>query len=227
MDIAALKEALGDEKFTELETFVNDLQGQRDQARTESISGRKTLKENLQKLEQQQAALLDRLGIDSVDDIDSLPDVKGAADAAKQYEAKLKRMERELAEEREGKQAIEGRFKESQKSAYLSKALGEHEWLARDVVESFITPHLEWEGDELLFKTSEGKLTSVKDGVAGLAKARPELLKPSGAGGAGVRSSTARGQAGKTMTRAEFDAASHSERAEFAKSGGKVVNEAA
>lgn len=226
MDISALKEALDDETFSELETFVNDLQGQRDQARTESITGRKSLKEKAQTLEQQQAMLMERLGIDSLEDIDNLPDPKGAADAAKQYEAKLKRMERELTEEREIREAAESRFKESQKSANLAKALGQHEWLAPDIVESFISPRLEWEGDELLFKTDEGKLTSVKDGVSGLAKARPELLKPTGAGGAGVRSNQAGGQDGKTMTRAEFDSASQAQRAEFARSGGKVVEAA-
>jgi hypothetical protein len=226
MDISALKEALGDETFSELETFVNDLQGQRDQARTESITGRKSLKEKAQTLEQQQAMLMERLGIDSLEDIDNLPDPKGAADAAKQYETKLKRLERELTEERETREAAEGRFKESQKAANLAKALGQHEWLAPDIVESFISPRLEWEGDDLLFKTDEGKLTSVKDGVSGLAKARPELLKPTGAGGAGVRSNQAGGQDGKTMTRAEFDSASQAQRAEFARSGGKVVEAA-
>lgn len=223
MEIAALKEALGDETFSELETFVNDLQGQRDQARTESISGRKALKEKAQTLEQQQNMLMERLGIESIDDVDNLPDAKGAAEAAKQFETKVNRLQRELAEEREIRTAAEGRFKESQKAAHLSRALGQHEWLAPDIVESFINPRLEWEGDELLFKTDEGKLTSVKDGISGLAKARPELLKPSGAGGAGVRSNQAGGQDGKTMTRAEFDSASQSQRAEFAKSGGKVV----
>ena len=47
MDIASLKEALGDEKFAALQSYVNDLTGQRDTARNESITGRKKLKDDL------------------------------------------------------------------------------------------------------------------------------------------------------------------------------------
>lgn len=220
MDIAALKEAIGDEKFQELETYVTDLQGQRDQARTESISGRKALKDKVATLESAQAGLLDRLGIDSIDDIESLPDAQGMADAAQQFEAKLRRANDQLAAEKGLREAAEGRFMESQKAAHLSKALSAHEWVASDIVETFIAPRLKWDGDELLFETEAGRLTSVKDGVSDLAKSRPELLKPSGAGGAGVRSNQARGSEGtSSMTRAEFEALTPEKRLEASKAG--------
>ena len=109
MDLETLKDALGDEKFAALKTYVDDLTGQRDAARNESITGRKGLKEKLTKLEADQAALLEKLGLDSLDDLASLPDAKGSAEAAKQYEAKLKRMERELAETKEAREQVEGK----------------------------------------------------------------------------------------------------------------------
>ena len=56
------------------------------------------MKEKLAKLESRQTALPEKLGLDSLDDLDSPPDAKGAAEAAKQYEAKTKRLERQLAE---------------------------------------------------------------------------------------------------------------------------------
>ena len=65
MDIENLKEALGDEKFTALKSYVDDLQGQRDAARQESINGRRGMKDKLAKLEADQNALMERLGIDS------------------------------------------------------------------------------------------------------------------------------------------------------------------
>jgi hypothetical protein len=71
-----------------------------------------------------------------------------------------------------------------------------------------------------LFKSDDGKLIPPKDGVAGIAKTRPELLKPTGTGGAGVRQSNAgSGDGQKTMSRAAFEALAPAQRVEAAKSG--------
>jgi len=220
MDIAPLKEALGDEMFTELETYVGDLTGQRDQARNESISGRKGLKEKIANLESAQTSLLERLGVDSVDDIDELPDVAGMAEAGKQYEAKLKRLDRQLAEAKAAKDAVEGKYKDSRRDGIVSQALSEHNFLAKDMVAGFINSSLVWEGDDLLYKADDGNLISVKDGVAGIAKSRPELLQPTSAGGAGVRSTNARGTSdAATMTRADFEALPPEKRMEMSNDG--------
>ena len=220
MDLEALKEALGDETFSELETYVSDLEGQRDQARNESISGRKGLKGKLEALETNQTTLLERLGIESVEDIDDLPDAAGMAEAGKQYEAKLKRMDRQLTDATMARDKIEELFKDSRRDNLVTKAMSSHEFLAPDMVGGFINTNLVWEGDDLLFKTDDGNLVSVKDGVAGIAKARPELLKPTGAGGAGVRSGNAGGNAGQaTMTRSDFEALPPSKQMEAAKNG--------
>jgi hypothetical protein len=224
MNLDDLKEALGDEKFSALKTYVDDLTGQRDQARNESITGRKGMKEKLAKLEADQAALLEKLGLDSLDDLDGLPDAKGAAEAAKQYEAKLKRLERENQTLRQTADEVSGKYRTSLQRAAIADALGGHEFIARDVVETFVSNRLSWEGDDLLFKTDDGKLIPVKDGVAGIAKTRPELLKPTGTGGAGVRSTNAGSSGGaKTMTRAEFDAMPPAQRVEAAKTGVQLV----
>lgn len=220
MDLETLKEALGDEKFAALKTYVDDLTGQRDAARNESITGRKGLREKLTKLEADQAALLEKLGLDSLDDLANMPDAKGAAEAAKQFEAKTKRLERELAETRQAREQAEGKYKGTLQRAAVAEALGGHEFIARDIVESFIGARLVWEGDDLLFKSDDGRLMPIKDGVAGIAKTRPELLKPTGSGGAGVRQGNAGGNAGaKTMTRAEFEAMPPAAKVEAAKAG--------
>lgn len=220
MDLAALKEKLGDETFSQLKTYVNDLTGQRDQARNESITGRKRLKGQVEQLTAQQTALMDRLGIESLDDLDNLPDVKGAADAAKQYEAKLKRAERERDTALAARDEVNGKYLDSKKSAILAEALGSHEFLAKDVVTSFISNRLQWEGEDLLYRTDDGNLVTVKDRVAGVAKTRPELLKSAGTGGAGVRSSNAGSGAGQiSMTRAEFEALPPAKQMEAAKNG--------
>ena len=220
MDIEKLKEPLGDEMYAELETFVNDLTGQRDEARNESIKGRKGLKEKISTYETQMADMLERLGLESFDDIETLPDAKGAAEASAQYEAKLKRMERQLNEAKQTADEMAGRYKDSLKRGTLADALSAHEFLDRDVVATYVGEKLIWEGDDLLFKQEDGNLVSVKDGVTAFAKSKPHLLKPTGAGGAGVRSTNARGNGGQlTMTRAEFEAMPPAKQMEAAKDG--------
>ena len=219
-DIESLKETLGDETFSELKTHIDDLTGQRDQARNESISGRKTLKAKLEAYETQVPALLEKLGIDSFDDLDDLPDDKGAAEAVKQFETKLKRMERQVTEAVQARDELDKKYRNSRRSSVVSEALAAHEFVAPDVVSTFISDRLVWEDDDLLFKNDDGGLVSVRDGVAGFAKLRPELLKSKGAGGADYRSKNAGGESGQTtMTRADFEALPPAKQMEVAKAG--------
>lgn len=205
MDISKLKDKLGDETFAELERHIGDLTGQRDTARTESINGRKKLRDDLSAAQALAARAMEKLGVDSADDLDTLPDAKGQGEALKQFETKLKRAERERDEARQAAETASGKYRGGLQRAAVAEALGGHEFVARDVVETYIGQRLVWEGEDLMFKTDAGSLVSVKDGVAGVAKARPELLKPSGTGGAGVRQGNAGGGA-KTMPEAEFNA---------------------
>lgn len=191
MDIETLKDKLDGETFAQLQSHVEDLIGQRDAARNESINGRKGMKDKLAAMEAAQARMLEKLGIDSPDDLDNLPDAKGAAETAKQFEARMKRLERDLATANEQRETVAKQYRDTLQRAAIAEALGGHEFVARDLVEGYIGTRLTWEGDELLFKSDDGKLIAVKDGVAGIAKSRPELLKPTGTGGAGVRATNA------------------------------------
>lgn len=220
MDIHSLKDALGDEKFSALQTYIGDLTGQRDTARNESIVGRKGLQAKVTAAEAAQATMMEKLGISSLDDLESLPDVKGMADAAKQLDARIKRAERERDEAKQLAQETNGKYRGSLQKAAVAEALGGHDFVARDIVETYVSQRLVWEGDELFFKSDDGKLIPPKDGVAGIAKTRPELLKAHGAGGAGVRQGNAGGGTGaRTMTRAEFEALPPMQRVEQAKAG--------
>lgn len=220
MDLTELKEAIGDEKFTELDTYVSSLISQRDQARNESISKRKSLQSEVATLQTTQQTLLEKLGLDSVDGLDDLPDAKGQGEALQQAEAKLKRLERELATANDNLSQSNDRHRSLLKSAAVSKALAGHEFIAPDLIEGFVSDRLEFEGDDLFYKTDDGQLVTVKDGVAGIAKSRPELLKARGTGGAGVGSRGAGSEGGsKTVTRAEFDAMTPQQRVEASKDG--------
>jgi hypothetical protein len=220
MDLNQFKDALGDEKFAALQSYVSDLVGQRDTARNESITGRKGLKAKLDAAEATQAALLEKLGLSSTEELEGLPDIKGMADAAKQLDARIKRAERERDEAKKLADDASGKYRGSLQKAAIAEALGGHEFVARDIVETYVSNRLAWEGDDLFFKSDDGKLIPLKDGVAGIAKTRPELLKPSGTGGAGVRQSNAgSGGNAKTMSRAEFEAMNPQQRVEAAKAG--------
>ena len=121
MDIEPLKEKLGDETFAKLQTYVNDLTGQRDAARSESITGRKGLKAQLEAAQAAQAKLLEKLGIDSIDEIDTLPDTKGAAEAVKQYEAKMKRLERERDDAAKARDEAAGKYRQTLQRAAVAE----------------------------------------------------------------------------------------------------------
>jgi len=218
MDIQQLQEHLPDEMFEEVAKAFNDLMGQRDQARNASIAGRKSLKENNAKLEQEVQMFRDVLGVESPDE---LQDKGVAVDQAQQYEAKLKKYARDLEVVQEQLNTAVSERRSTQAKLALSSALSAHDWVDKDVVETYVANSVTWEGDDLYFQASDGNIMSVADGVATLAKNKPQLLNPTGAGGAGVRSSNARGVAeGEQMTRAEFDALPALRKAEVASEAG-------
>ena len=220
MDISKLKDKLDDAMFAELQGYVTDLTGQRDTARNESIAGRKKLKDDLAAAQALASKALEKLGVENADDLESLPDAKGQGEALKQYETKLKRAERERDEAKKLAEDASGKYRGSLQKAAIAEALGGHDFVARDIVETYVSQRLVWEGDDLFFKSDDGKLIPPKDGVAGIAKTRPELLKPTGTGGAGVRqSNVGSGGSAKTMSRAEFEALDPQRRVEAAKAG--------
>lgn len=186
MDISTLKAKLGDETFAQLETYVNDLVSQRDQARNESITGRKTLKAKATEQEALIGRLLEKLGLDSADGLDDLPDARGQGEAVKQLEAKLKRLERERAEAISTRDTLEGKWRDSRKAAAIAAAIGKHQWIDSDAASVLLERSLRWEGDELLCDV-DGKLVPPEEGATHLAKSRPALVKATGAGGSGYR----------------------------------------
>lgn len=216
MDIETLKEVLGDEKYGALKAHVDSLEGKLATVRKKADSETA----NAAKLRDAQEKLMEKLGVASLDEIDALPDAKGQAEAVKQFEAKLKKLERDAAAAVAERDAANGKYKTSQQKAAIAEALAGHEFVARDLVEGFVSNRLAWEGDELMYTADDGKIVSLKDGVAGLAKSRPELLKPTGTGGAGMRSSNAgsNGQA-KSMSSAEFNGLRPADRAKAMESG--------
>lgn len=98
MNIETLKGKIADDEFKALSDHLADLTGQRDAARQESIDGRKKLRADVDQLRGIKVKLYEKLGLDDDADLDALPEVRGQAEAAKQVEARMKRLERDLAD---------------------------------------------------------------------------------------------------------------------------------
>lgn len=223
MDITKLKGKLDDATFEELSKFVTDLTEARDAARKESIDGRKAKDATIKDLKAWQEKAVEKLGLESPEGIEDL-NIQGQAEAAKQFEAKVRKLERDLEAATKERDALFTKNREATKEAILSKALGAHEFVDRDVVATFISTRLEWDGDELLYKGEGGKVLSVTDGVAELVKVKPSLLKAQGDQGAGVPNNGTGGGQVKTITRAQYDQMTPEARAEHFTAGGKLTD---
>lgn len=147
-------------------------------AAKESIEGRKTLKAERDKA-------FEKLGIDSPDELDTLPDAKGQGEATKQIEARLKKAERERDEAIQARDSVTGEVKTMKREASLSQALEGLKFKNPADVRVLLQSRVVEEGDELRFKTDDGKLVPLKDGAAWFAKTRPDYVEAADAGGQG------------------------------------------
>jgi hypothetical protein len=82
-------------------------------------------------------------------------------------------------------------------------------------------------GSPIYSQKQAGQYADIDEALKVIIDSRPDkhdLYRSSGASGSGSQGSNASGTTQKTMTRTEWDSKGHAERAEFAKSGGKVVD---
>lgn len=182
MNLDKLKDKLGDD-FEPLREFVSDLQEQRDAARRESIEGRKSLKTKASEAEATIGRLLEKLGLSSADDIDSLPDAKGQAEALKQLDAKLKRIERERDDAAKARSDIEQRYLDSRKAAAIAQAIAKHPFIDPETASLLIGHRARFEGDDLFYEGDGGKLVPIDEAAALIASSKPHLVKAQGGGG--------------------------------------------
>lgn len=220
MDLDTLKgKTIDDKLHAELVAHVTSLTEARDAARTESIKGRKGKDETIKQLTDRIEAFAERLGVDADADIDSLPNVKGQADAAKQYEAKLTRLQRELSDKSKALDELAGKYSSERRERAIAEQIGKHPFIDPDDARALVASRVKQEGDDLLFTAPDGKLVPLADGVAWFAKTKTHLIRPAGgdAKGSGFKGSKPGETGGKTMTRSEFDALPPAEKAAAAR----------
>jgi hypothetical protein len=120
-----------------------------------------------------------------VSELDGLPDAKGMAEAQKQVEAQVKRLTRELSEAQKSAADKDGALKGLRTDLALKDAMGKHQFIDDDVVKLLVNSRIEHEGDNVFFKGDDGAMLSLPDALAGIAKAKPHLLKAPTNGGSG------------------------------------------
>ena len=192
-----------------LETRALAAEDKARKAAKESIDGRSGMRASL-------AKALEKLGIDSPEDLDTLPDTKGQAEAAKQFESKLKRAQTDLADKAKALDEITGKYATERRERAIAEQVSKHPFIDGDDVRALVNARLQQEGDDLLFKAADGKTVPLADGVAWLAKTKPHLVRAAGDAGGGSGFKGATGTA-KTVTRAQLEAAQPHDRAALLK----------
>lgn len=185
MDIDSLKDKLGDELHGKLVAHVAALTEQRDAARKESIDGRKGKDARIKELGERLAAFAERLGVEPDVDLETLPSAKGQAEAAKQFEAQVKKLTRERDEAAKGRDEALGRLTTEKRDRLIAQAVSKHAFIDAGDATTLLSSRVRQEGDDFLFEGEGGKLVPIEDGAAWLAKTKPHLVKASGAGDGG------------------------------------------
>jgi hypothetical protein len=184
MDLEKLKGKTIDEALLgELKAHVEGLEaraetaeGKAKTAQKESIEGRKQLKA-------ERDAAFEKLGVSTMEELDALPEAKGQAEAMKQVEAKVKKLEKDLADKDQAHQELSGKYAAERRQRAIAQAVAKHEFIDAEDAASLLGMRVKEDGDELKFDSGDGKLVPLADGAAWLAKAKPHLVKAAGAGG--------------------------------------------
>ena len=206
MELETLKGKIDDAAFGELSAFVGKIVAERDDAVNKSEDGRqkfKRLSDERDALRKTRDTLLEKLGLDSEDGLGDLPDAKGQAEALRQLEAKMKRLERERQEAIDARTGLEERVRSRDRAESIRKVLAEHQWIDQDAAQALFERGVQWEGDELRYLL-DGKPVSLADGAAALAKNRPGLIKAHGAGGSGYTPPRGSGAPNVAPKRSDF-----------------------
>lgn len=182
-----------------LATRAETAEGKARTAQKESIEGRKQLKA-------ERDAAFEKLGVTTLDELDALPDGKGASDAARQFEAKLKKSEREKAEALAALEEVQGRYTKDRRDLALEKAISSQQFIDAEDARAILERRMKAEGDDYLFETTDGKLLPLADGAAFIAKTKPHLVKSpvTGKTGSGFKPELS-GKAGATPTTPTLD----------------------
>lgn len=190
MDIDALKgKTLDDQLHEQLAAHVASLSARAETAEGKSRAAQKESIEGRKQLKAERDAAFEKLGVSTLDDIEALPDAKGQAAAVQQYEARLKKLEREKADAAAALQDVQGKYTKDRRDLAIEKAIASQPFIDAEDARAVLERRLKAEGDEYLYETPEGKLVPLSDGAAFIAKTKTHLVRApaQGKGGSGFK----------------------------------------
>ena len=195
MNLESIKAKLSDSEFAELTSYVTTLTNQKEEARKESIEGRKTLKAEVEKLRHVKETLFDKLGLEDDADLDSvqLPTKGAEVEAAKKYERQIKKLTEELTATKESYSGLEKTHRTTLLEAQLSKAIAGHQFVDNDLVTDFVKARVQFEDGALVYRDGDKSL-SIDEGIKLLATTKPHLLKAQGSSGSGFNTTSTTGK---------------------------------
>lgn len=206
MNLESLKEPLG-ERFAEVEQYVNSLIEQRDAARKESQLGRQGLKAKVETAEANVARLMEKLGIETLEELDALPPAKGQAEALKQLETRLKALDAAAKAKDQALADLAAKHRQTVLTAELNQALSAYEFIDRDLVESYLRQKLTWDDEQsqARYQDDKGNLLPLAEGVTLLATGKPHLVKFPGARGSGYNPAARGGEVANPWAKDSFN----------------------
>jgi len=209
-DLETLKEKLDSETLAALGNSFSDYEGKLKTIRKKAD----TADAATAKAAALEARILEKFGIETLDDLDNLPDPKAGkvdADALKQFENRLKRFERERDDAVKAREAMVAQMTQAKKQTAISQAIAAGGFHDTEAAELLLARAIEQQDDEFLFKTKDGRFIPLSDGAKLIATEKPHLVKAPQGTGSGFRDSG--GKTSKTMPQAAFDALRPTERA--------------
>jgi len=215
-DLETLKDKLDGETLAALGNSFSELEGKLKTIRKKAD----TADAAMAKASGLETRILEKFGIDSLDDLDNIPDPKIGkveADALKQFESRLKRAERDRDEAMKASAELKASVIQSRKQAAIAQALSAVGFSDLESAEMHLARATEMVDDEFMYKTKDGKHIHLSEGAKLIAVERPHFVKAPQGTGSGFRD--AGGKSSKTMPQAAFEALSPVERSKAMAAG--------
>lgn len=178
MDLDKLKgKPLDDEAIASIQAHIDGLSEKATQAEAKARKAAKDSGDGAKAIKAERDAAFAKLGIESADELDDMPDAKGQADAAKQFEKQIKKLQTDLATRDKELGEVKALTAAQKRESILTKAISKHSFIDADDAAALLGLRVKQDGEDFLFDSGDGKLVPVEDGAAWLAKTKPHLVK--------------------------------------------------
>jgi hypothetical protein len=169
-------------------------------------------------LEEFKATVLERAGVDSIEEFESLPNPAKSAEADKQTLAKIKRLEADLKLEKDARAELDGRYTSERVDSELSKVAAKLQFIDTDTLSALMRQHVVIEDGKATYR-KDGAAMPLDEAAALIAKNKPFLVKATGNSGSGAPPAGSKQAGNNQITRTQFDAMTPQDKMAAVKAG--------